>query len=95
MTVGRLLAEISSAELTEWIAYEQISGPLGQARTDIHTAMIGSWIVNSQRGKRGPLPLRKFLPGWVPRPQQSPEEIYSRIRQINAALGGTEAEPRE
>lgn len=90
MTVGELLARISSRELTEWMIYEQIAGPLGPARADIHTAMIGSWVVNSQRGKRGPLPLSKFLPAWFEKPAQTPEEIYRRIQQINAGLGGTD-----
>jgi len=87
MTVGELLARISSRELTEWAIYERMTGPLGGARADVHAAMITHAVVNTQRGKRAPIPLKRFVPQWERR-KLSPEELYQRVREINAALGG-------
>lgn len=91
MTVEEMLARISSAELTEWMAYEQLAGPLGGRRGDYHAAMVTSAVVNSQRGKgKAPIPLSKFLFEWGGRQRLTPEELYAKARQINAKLGGTE-----
>ncbi len=90
MTVGRLLREISSVELTEWMAYEQITGPLGPRRGDYQAAQITATLLNVHRGKgRKARSTEEVLLRWDEREPMSPEEIYSRVRQINTALGGT------
>jgi hypothetical protein len=74
------------------MAYEQISGPFGGARGDYHAALISAYVVNSQRGKKRPIPLKQFLPEWDTERQKgmSPEEMFARARQLNARLRGTE-----
>lgn len=75
------------------MAYEQISGPLGAARDDYHAALISSYVVNTQRGKKKPIPLKQFIPVWDEAERKrgmSPEEIFARARQFNARFGGTE-----
>jgi hypothetical protein len=51
MTVGEMLDKISSAELTEWMAYYQLD-PFGNERNDLHSGIIASTVVNSQRTKK-------------------------------------------
>ncbi|ANZ35530.1 hypothetical protein BBK82_04980 [Lentzea guizhouensis] len=89
MTVKELLARIDSSELVEWQIYERMTGPLGAGRHDYLTAMVTSAVVNSQRGKKPPVALKKFVPQWE-RPTLTPAEMFARIREINNALGGIE-----
>ena len=46
MTVSQLLANISSAELTEWIAYASIE-PIGDMRGDVQSAIVASTFGNA------------------------------------------------
>ena len=64
MTVGELLARMSSRELTEWAAYETVHGPLGPRRDDFLAALVAHTIaaVNSEKGKSPDL--AKMLPNW-------------------------------
>jgi hypothetical protein len=65
MTVAELLARISSHELSEWMAYEQVAGPLGGARHDQLTAMITHTLASIWRGDGPPYPFEQFLPAWA------------------------------
>ena len=89
MTVGELLERMSSRELTEWEIYERMTGPLGGRRDDYLTAMLMSAVVNTQRGKKPPVAMKKFIPQWE-RPKLTPAEMFAKIREINKALGGVE-----
>ncbi|MFD8556621.1 DUF4035 domain-containing protein [Streptosporangium canum] len=92
MTVGRLLAEVSSRELSEWMVYEQIAGPLGPIRGDYQSAQIAATLQNINRGKRGKArTLEDVRLRWDAREPVSPEELYAKVRRINAGLGGTDA----
>lgn len=55
MTVEQLLSTISSAELTEWMAYRAINGPWGDDRADFRAGMITAAVINSSyyRPKKG------------------------------------------
>ena len=87
--MAELLARISSRELTEWMAHEQINGPLDLGRRgDYHAAQITAAIVNANRGKKPPVPAEKFLQRWDPAPR-TPDELYAIALQVNAQLGGT------
>lgn len=89
MTVGRMLAEISSRELTEWMVYEQIAGPLGPVRGDYQAAQITANILNVNRGKnRRGKTVGDVLMRWDDHEPVSAEELYAKAQQINAALGG-------
>jgi hypothetical protein len=90
MTVRRLLAETGSAELAEWRAYEQLTGPLGGARGDVQAALIASVIagVNRGKGQRAPT-VADFMPRWDrAKVRKSPEELFRQAQMANAALGG-------
>jgi hypothetical protein len=45
MTVGELLARISSAELTEWMAYDAIE-PFGEERADLRAGIVAAVTAN-------------------------------------------------
>lgn len=86
-----MLARVSSTELTEWAAYERITGPLDRARRgDYQAALIAATIANVNRGPtsrvRG---VEEFLLDWA-RPQtQTWQEQLQAVRQLNEMLGGT------
>jgi hypothetical protein len=85
-----MLADIGSAELAEWRAYEQLAGPMGGARGDVQAAMISAAIVavNTPKGKRPPT-LSQFMPRWDrTRVKKTPEELFKQAMAANAALGG-------
>lgn len=91
MPVAELLARTSSAELTEWMAYEQIAGPLGGERDDILMAVLAAVIANAGRGKKGRRARPKdFLPTWDRGQRMSWEDMLAAVRQINTALGGAD-----
>lgn len=93
MTVADLDSRLGSAELTEWMAFERLTGPLGRRRHDIQAATIAATVANASRGKKG----KKFkvtdflLPYGTQR--KSPEEMLAAIRGINRSMGGTEHVP--
>lgn len=83
-----LLARVSSRELSEWMAYERITGPLDERwRADYRSAIVAATVANSvsTKGRAGP---RDFMPEWDRRPK-TPEEIWQDVLAANAALGGT------
>src|SRR3546814_16731001 len=51
-TVAELDVRMSSSELTEWMVYEKITGPLGRRRGDIQAATIAATIANANRSKK-------------------------------------------
>jgi hypothetical protein len=91
MPVAELLARTSSAELTEWMAYEKITGPLGGGRDDIHMAVLASVIANTARGKRGRTARPKdFLPKWDTDRRMDWREMLAAVKQINRRMGGSD-----
>ncbi|MBA0126279.1 hypothetical protein H0B56_12075 [Haloechinothrix sp. YIM 98757] len=91
--MAELLARTSSAELTEWRAFERIDGPLGPGRGDYHAALVAATVSNSIRalgGKRGTKRVTDFLLEWDQRRgPKTPHELLREVSSINAALGGT------
>jgi hypothetical protein len=90
MTVADLDSRLGSAELTEWMAYENMTGPLGRRRQDIQAATIAATIANANRGKKGKkAKIADFL---VPYGKQAstPQQMFEKIRAINKAMGGVE-----
>lgn len=94
MTVADLDSRLDSAELTEWMAFEKITGPLGRRRGDIQAATIAATIANANRGKGS----RKFKVSdfLIPYGEQrkGPEQLLAAIRGINRSMGGEEHVPR-
>lgn len=54
---------ISSHELSEWMAYEKVDGPIGDERNDYMSAVIAATFANIYRGKHKPAhALYDFMP---------------------------------
>lgn len=93
MPVEEMLIRTSSAELTEWAAYEQLNGPLGGQRTDVLLAQLCAVVANANRDKKSKKAKPKdFLPQWdngrgAP---QSWQQHKSIAKALNAAFGGAE-----
>lgn len=90
MTVADLDYRLGSVELTEWMAFENITGPLGRRRGDIQAATIAATIANANRSKRGKkAKVADFL---IPYGNQkkSAEQMLDAIRSINRSMGGEE-----
>jgi len=88
MPVRELLARTSSRELSEWLAYEKITGPLdSRLRGDIAAGIVSATIVNSQ-GPKKRAKVSDFIPTWFKR-KKTPAEIWQDVVRANAALGGT------
>ncbi|MEU5950654.1 DUF4035 domain-containing protein [Micromonospora sp. NPDC047465] len=95
--MGELLARIDARELSAWMAYERVTGPLGPERADMHAAIIASTIANANRGKHGRrFTPEDFLPRWdqrgaaAPAGEQTGEDHLRLIRSLNKAMGGLE-----
>ncbi|MFF2774862.1 hypothetical protein ACFVU3_08125 [Streptomyces sp. NPDC058052] len=89
MPVGELLARISSAELTEWAAYERIAGPIGPDRLDALTALQTAVIANGSRGKnQRPFTPSDFMPQWGGKPRQTWQQMLAAVKTMHVRLGG-------
>ncbi|QKY78562.1 tail assembly chaperone [Streptomyces phage Dryad] len=96
MTVAELDYRLDSAELTEWMAYENMTGPLGRRRGDIQAATIAATIANSNRGKGGrKFKLTDFLIPYGSEARKSPEQLLAAIKSLNKSMGGVERGRRD
>lgn len=100
MTVTELLGRMSGQELADWMAYEELRGPLGPARGDWQAAVVASTIANVNRGKRGKrVKVADLLLKWRSSRlgRQSAEEMEAVGRDLAMRLGGewTEGPARE
>ncbi|MGW2543418.1 phage tail assembly protein T, partial [Kitasatospora sp. NPDC001574] len=87
------LDRISSAELTDWIAYERITGPIGPERGDVLHGILTATVHNTAaKKKREP---SDFVPKWAGKVRQSWQDMLAAVRAANAALGGTDNTTRE
>lgn len=88
MSINEVLAKHSSRQLTEWMAYEKITGPLdARLRGDIAAGIVAAAMANAQ-GAKPKLAAADFVPTWFKR-RRTPAEIWRDIVKANAALGGT------
>jgi hypothetical protein len=98
MTVAEMLERVSSRELTEWAAYEQLAGPLDQGRrVDAGTGIVSATIANAMRSKKGRrYKPADFAPNWGSgqRPTQTWQQQLAMVEQINRALGGKDRRRR-
>lgn len=80
-SVTELLSRVTSAEVTEWMAFERISGPLGGRRLDYATAMITKAIydVNTKKRKRRKLSDFLFKWGGKRRRPRTADEMKQRV----------------
>lgn len=86
MPVAEVLLRFSSAEITEWMAYDRID-PFGGFRGDVQAAVIASTIANVHRGRNSPVrKIEDFLP-FQPRKKQSQEEVDNQIKRFFTNFG--------
>lgn len=91
MTVADLDARLTSSELTEWMAYERLTGPLGRRRQDIQAATIAATIANANRSSKGKkFKIDDFLIPYGEVRRKTPQQMLAVVRELNAALGGVE-----
>lgn len=53
-----------ATEITEWQAYEQVTGPFGAERADLLSAIVAATVANSAVGRKRRVKLTDFLPRW-------------------------------
>lgn len=85
MTRAEMLERISSAELTEWLAYERVTGPLGGERADAQSALVAYYIVSALGAKTRP---DKLLPRWD-RPPMDWRAMKAAAIAVTKQHGGT------
>lgn len=96
MTVADLDSRLDSAELTEWMAFEGMTGPLGRRRNDIQAATIAATIANANRGKKGrKFKMTDFLIPYGEQGRKTPEQMLATIKGLNRAMGGEERGRRD
>ena len=97
MTVGELLARISSRELTEWALYAEME-PFGETRADLRAGIVASTMANlyQKKGSKALAPA-DFMPKFGPKEAKEPKEpkeprsgadLLQMVEMWNAALGG-------
>lgn len=57
MSVRRAMAEIDSAEFSEWMAYYRLD-PQGEDRADLRAGIVAATVANAARGRKS----RAFKP---------------------------------
>lgn len=89
MTVGELLERISGDELTEWMAYERIAGPIGPDRGDHQAGVIAATIANVNRKKNArKFSPRDFIPRWMRQGARTPEQMRMKLIELTHLFGG-------
>jgi len=79
MTAGQLLANITSYELSEWMAFYSIE-PFGEVRADRRAAMIACYVAASAGAKD--VKLEDFMLNFDPPKQMSADEIKGVLRRL-------------
>ena len=89
MPVAELLARTPSRELTDWMAYEKMTGPLGPERADLHAGIIAATIANANRGK-GKRRFRPadFMPKWDRPRATTPSAMANMLKTLTRKMGG-------
>ena len=81
-----MLAEMTSNQLSEWMAYAQLE-PWGEERADLRAGIIASTQANSMRGKKGkPFKPQDFMPRYEPEDEEATAAMM--MAKMRAALGG-------
>ncbi|MFD3657036.1 hypothetical protein [Streptomyces sp. NPDC058620] len=84
---------MDSAELTEWMAYEQINGPLGPERQDVQFAILTATVANTARGKgQSAKEPKDFIPKWDQGAAEASDwtQMLTTVKAMNRRLRGTD-----
>lgn len=88
MTVGELLARISSKELTEWMAFYTLE-PFGVETEFLGHAITSAVVANANKpkGKKSYTP-EDFMPKFQKKKKQTTDAMIGMASVITKALGG-------
>lgn len=91
--MAELLARMSGEELADWMAYEELRGPLGPTRGDWQAAVISSTVASTiprRKGRARPK-VADFLLKWKGSrsARQSAAESEAIGRELAKRVGGT------
>ncbi|MGH3780698.1 MAG: phage tail assembly protein T [Pseudonocardiaceae bacterium] len=89
MTVRELLARVTSRELSEWMAYEQVAGPLGSKRIDYAAALISAVLANvNSSAKSKAFSIDDFMVDWLVTTSEDagPEGIWTEVERAHKAF---------
>lgn len=78
---------MSSEELTEWQAYERVTGPFGGERGDAQAALSAFYVVTALGVKSARID--KMMPRWDRSKTMSAEQMKMLAVAITQQLGGT------
>lgn len=107
MTVGELLARISSRELSEWAAYYELE-PWGEERADLRAGIVASTMANTARDpkkRQKPYRANEFMPQFAGADRESDGEDEDErpawegqlryVEMLNAIFGGRDLRKQE
>jgi hypothetical protein len=80
---------MSSREFAEWMAYEQVAGPLGPERLDLLHADLMALTFNIWAKKGKEKKPKDFVVDWDRKKAQSPEDMLAMLRNWTVFAGGT------
>ncbi|WP_327436156.1 hypothetical protein OG279_26315 [Streptomyces sp. NBC_01201] len=96
--MAELLRTHTSDELCEWMAYEQITGPLGPDRLDLLFGILTATVSNGSRGKgQRPKEPKDFIPKWDQGARREPadwQQMLAQVQSMNRRLGGADRRER-
>ena len=91
MALGRpdvdgMLAEITSVQFAEWMAYSRLE-PWGEERDDLRMGIVASTVANVNRPKdKKPYKPTDFMPSFEPVSEE--EQLAQLLAKARKALGG-------
>ena len=77
--MAELEATMSSRELSEWMAYERVDGPVGPQREDLRAGIIAATVANCHRSKGVAFKPTDFMP-YYERPRTDPDAGLAALR---------------
>ncbi|MFE2936661.1 hypothetical protein [Streptomyces sp. NPDC059278] len=87
--MAELLRTHTSQELTEWIAYERVTGPLGPERHDALCGILAATVSNAARGKGQPARSpADFIPKWDQDAGPDWQQMLASAKAMNRRFGG-------
>jgi len=89
--VAELLRTHSSDELSEWMAYEHVTGPIGPERMDFLHSILAATVSNTARGKGRKAEPKDFLPKWDQGARRQPadwQQMLAEVQTMNRRMGG-------
>lgn len=86
MTRAEMLERMSARELSEWMAYERVTGTLGAERGDATAALTAYHIVQALGAKK--VKPDQLMPKWDRKPAQDWQHMKLVAQALAKASGG-------